>query len=125
MQPTPHADTLVAPIRQALELLRSITRQQAVFDPAKAQRTFRICMTDITPSRPAAGAHQPPERRRAVDQVEITHISAQTPKMLESGEADLAVGFMPQLEAGFYQQKLFDQNFACVVRASTRGCIRG
>jgi len=28
--------------------------------------------------------------------------------MLESGEACLAVGFMPELEAGFYQQKLFD-----------------
>jgi DNA-binding transcriptional LysR family regulator len=48
--------------------------------------------------------------------VEITHISGQTPKMLETGEADLAVGFMPQLEAGFYQQKLFDQDFSCVVR---------
>ena len=49
-------------------------------------------------------------------QVEITHISNQTPKMLESGDADLAVGYMPALEAGFYQQKLFDQNFACVVQ---------
>lgn len=48
--------------------------------------------------------------------VEIIHISGQTPKMLESGEAELAVGFMPQLEAGFYQQKLFEQDFACVVR---------
>ena len=36
--------------------------------------------------------------------------------MLESGDADLAVGYMPALEAGFYQQKLFDQNFACVVQ---------
>lgn len=50
--------------------------------------------------------------------VEITHISTQTPRMLESGEADLAVGFMPQLEAGFYQQKLFEQGFACVVRSA-------
>ena len=49
-------------------------------------------------------------------QVEITHISNETPKMLESGDADLAVGYMPALEAGFYQQKLFDQNFACVVQ---------
>ena len=29
-------------------------------------------------------------------------------------EVDLAVGFMPHLEAGFYQQKLFDQNFVCL-----------
>jgi hypothetical protein len=44
--------------------------------------------------------------------VEVTRISARTPKMLESGDADLAVGFMPELEAGFYQQKLFDQRVA-------------
>lgn len=117
MQPTPHASTLVGPVRQAVELLRGITRQQAAFEPATAQRTFRICMTDITHL-----ALLPPLINRLHDiaagiNVEITHISAQTPKMLESGEADLAVGFMPQLEAGFYQQKLFEQGFSCVVRS--------
>ena len=117
MQPTPHATSLVAPVRQALELLRGITRQQAAFDPATAQRTFRICMTDITHL-----ALLPPlvNRLREIApgiNLEITHISTQTPKMLESGEADLAVGFMPQLEAGFYQQKLFELDFACVVRS--------
>ncbi|WP_233259438.1 LysR substrate-binding domain-containing protein [Ramlibacter sp. WS9] len=48
--------------------------------------------------------------------VDVLRITAETPKLLESGEADLAIGFMPELEAGFYQQKLFDQTFACVVR---------
>ncbi|WP_454903428.1 LysR family transcriptional regulator [Variovorax gossypii] len=116
MQPTPHATALVAPIRQALELLRTVTRQQAVFEAAKSERSFRVCMTGITHlvllpdlmnrlSEVAPSIH-----------VEVTHISDQTPRMLESGDADLAVGFMPELEAGFYQQKLFDQRFACVVR---------
>lgn len=116
MQPTPHATSLVAPIRQALELLRSITRQQAVFDPAKAQRTFRICMTDITHLVLIPALINRLREIGAGISVEITHISGQTPKMLASGEADLAVGFMPQLEAGFYQQKLFEQDFSCVVR---------
>ncbi len=116
MLPTPHATSLVAPIRQAIDLLRGITTQRAAFEPTKAQRTFRICMTDITHIvlLPALI-----NRLRDVApgiNVEITHISGTTPKMLESGEADLAVGFMPQLEAGFYQQKLFDQRFSCVVR---------
>ncbi|WP_342132752.1 LysR family transcriptional regulator [Hydrogenophaga sp. OTU3427] len=118
MQPTPHATSLVVPVRQALELLRGITRQQAAFDPSKARQTFRICMTDITHL-----ALLPALMNRLCDvatgvNVEISHISAQTPRMLESGEADLAVGFMPQLEAGFYQQKLFEQGFACVVRSA-------
>ena len=116
MQPTPHATTLVTPIRQALDLLRGITKQQAIFEPFKAQRTFRICMTDITHLVLLPALINRLRDVAAGINVEITHISPQTPKMLESGEADLAVGFMPQLEAGFYQQKLFDQDFSCVVR---------
>lgn len=116
MQPTPHATSLVVPIRQALELLRGITKQQAVFDPAKVQRTFRICMTDITHLVLVPALINRLRDIAAGVNVEITHISGLTPKMLESGEADLAVGFMPQLEAGFYQQKLFEQDFSCVVR---------
>jgi len=116
MQPTPHATSLVGPVRQALELLRGITRQQAVFDPAIVQRTFRICMTDITHLVLLPALINRLRDIAAGINVEITHISGQTPKMLESGEADLAVGFMPQLEAGFYQQKLFEQHFSCVVR---------
>ncbi len=116
MQPTPHATSLVVPVRQALELLRGITRQQAAFNPSKARQTFRICMTDITHLALLPALMNRLRDVAAGVNVEITHISAQTPRMLESGEADLAVGFMPQLEAGFYQQKLFEQGFSCVVR---------
>lgn len=116
MQPTPHATALVAPVRQTLELLRGLTRQQAVFEPTRERRTFRICMTDITHLvlLPAL-INRLSEAAPSVG-IEIVHIAAGTPRMLESGEADLAVGFMPQLEAGFYQQQLFNQEFACVVR---------
>lgn len=116
MQPTPHATALVAPVRQALELMRGLTRQQAVFEPAREHRTFRICMTDITHLvlLPAL-INRLSETAPSVG-IEIVHISGGTPRMLEAGEADLAVGFMPQLEAGFYQQQLFNQEFACVVR---------
>jgi DNA-binding transcriptional LysR family regulator len=116
MQPTPHATALVAQVRQAVELLRNVTRQQAVFDPAKAARTFRVCMTDITHLALLPALMNRLNEAAPSIQVEITHISNRTPRMLESGDADLAVGYMPALEAGFYQQKLFDQNFACVVQ---------
>jgi DNA-binding transcriptional LysR family regulator len=116
MQPTPHATALMVDVRRAVELLRDLTRQRTVFDAAKAVRVFRICMTDITHL-----ALLPALMNRLAEvapriQVEITHISNETSKMLESGGADLAVGYMPALEAGFFQQKLFDQSFACVVQ---------
>src|SRR5258707_7643660 len=48
--------------------------------------------------------------------IDILYISQETPRALESGDADLGSGFMPQLMAGFYQQTLFEQRFVCVVR---------
>jgi len=47
--------------------------------------------------------------------LEISRISPASPAELADGTVDLAVGFMPHLEAGFYQQKLFDQHFVCLV----------
>jgi len=41
--------------------------------------------------------------------IDILHISQETPRALESGRRRLAVGFMPQLMAGFYQQTLFER----------------
>lgn len=116
MQPTPHATALVAQVRQVVDMLRNVTRQQAVFDSTTAARTFRVCMTDITHLALLPALINRLGEIGPSIQVEITHISNETPTMLESGDADLAVGYMPALEAGFYQQKLFDQNFTCVVR---------
>jgi DNA-binding transcriptional LysR family regulator len=50
--------------------------------------------------------------------IEVDKITGESPRRLEDGEVDLAVGFMPQLEAGFYQQKLFAQNFVCIASTS-------
>ena len=116
MVPTPHATELLQPLRQALELLRIATRQQVVFDPAISQRRFRISMTDISHLEFLPGLIHRANALAPSIHIEVLRITPETPKLLESGESDLAVGFMPELEAGFYQQKLFEQGFACVVR---------
>jgi DNA-binding transcriptional LysR family regulator len=118
MMPTPHATELLPPLREALSLLRTATRQHVVFDPATSSRTFRISMTDIShleflPRLLRRVGEAAPRVR-----IEVLRIAADTPHELESGVADLAVGFMPELEAGFYQQKLFEQRFACVLSQS-------
>jgi DNA-binding transcriptional LysR family regulator len=116
MMPTPHAVALAQPLRQALELLRIATQQQVVFDPSSSSRHFRIAMTDISHLEFLPALINKVGKLAPDIRVEVLRITSETPKLLESGEADLAVGFMPELEAGFYQQKLFDQTFACVVR---------
>jgi DNA-binding transcriptional LysR family regulator len=116
MLPTPHAATLVEPLRKALELLRIATQQQVVFDPGSSSRTFRIAMTDISHLEFLPSLVNKIGKAASSVRIDVLRITPETPNLLESGEADLAVGFMPELEAGFYQQKLFDQGFACAVR---------
>jgi DNA-binding transcriptional LysR family regulator len=116
MVPTPHASELLVPLRQALELLRAATREQVVFDPSTSARKFRISMTDVSHLEFLPKL----VRRLGVVapsiHVEVLRITLETRRHLESGESDLAIGYMPELEAGFYQQQLFEQGFACVVR---------
>lgn len=116
MLPTPRATTLVPQLRQALELLQSATQQQAAFEPASASRTLRIAMTDISHLEFLPTLVNKVTKEAPDICIEVLRITPQTPKLLESGEADLAIGYMPELEAGFYQQKLFGDGFACVVR---------
>jgi DNA-binding transcriptional LysR family regulator len=115
MEPTPHAEELIKPIREALALLRRALGHQIVFDPLTSNRTFRICMTDISQVVMLPTLMNHLKTAAPSVRIETLHIAQDTPKTLESGEADLGIGFMPQLEAGFYQQTLFEQSFVCMV----------
>jgi len=117
MQPTPRADGLIAPVREALALLRRLSGDAQEFDPKSACRNFRICMTDAShvTMLPRLLAHV---RAASSDvRLDASPISAATARMLEAGDADLALGFVPGLEAGFHAQQLYMQDFICLVNA--------
>lgn len=116
MVPTPHAADLLGPLRQALELLRVATRRQVVFDAGSSIRHFRICMTDVSHLEFLPRLIHRVAQVAPSIHIEVLRIGPDTRRFLENGEADLAVGYMPELEAGFYQQLLFEQGFSCVVR---------
>jgi DNA-binding transcriptional LysR family regulator len=99
-----------------LGLLDGALRHRVTFDPTRSDRAFCLCLTDISQAVLLPTLLNHLKRVAPAIQLEIVPISPDTPRMLESGGADLAIGFMPQLEAGFYQQKLFQQRFVCVVR---------
>ncbi len=117
MQPTPRADALIDRVRTALTAVDALVGGTAGFDPATSQRSFRIAMTDASHITilPALLAHT----RRAAPGVtlEAEAIGDTTAAQLESGRADLAIGFIPDLEAGFYQQTLYAQDFVCLLSA--------
>ncbi|MCW5652547.1 LysR family transcriptional regulator [Hydrogenophaga sp.] len=115
MQPTPRADALIGTVREALAAIRSLSEEPPDFNPAQDARGFRLCMSDggmltLLPQLLAhMRVHAPQVRLEAIK------ISPQTAAQLESGEADLAVGLVPDLDKGFYQQALFDQVWVCLV----------
>jgi len=115
MQPTPHAERLLPHLREVLAQLESARGSRTAFDPALARRSFRVCMTDISEVVLLPNLLDHLRRTAPGIQLETEIISTESGRRLENGEVDLAVGFMPQLDAGFYQQTLFMQNFVCLV----------
>jgi DNA-binding transcriptional LysR family regulator len=117
MEPTPYAQRIYPEVTASIERLAQLAGARATFDAASAQRQFRICMTDISEIivLPKLVNHVRRVAPGVAIEAELT--STDSPRQLESGELDLAVGFMPHLEAGFYQQTLFQQDFVCLVAA--------
>ena len=115
MQPTPRADELIGTAREVLRSMREFSNARPQFDPAIARRQFSICMADsshlcLMPQLLAHVREVAPHVRLAA-----ARIDAETAHALESGAADLALGFVPWLESGFYQQTLFPQDWVCLV----------
>ncbi|MEP7306626.1 MAG: LysR family transcriptional regulator [Acidobacteriota bacterium] len=117
MEPTPHASQIIGRLKEAHHLIRSAIDHRDTFVPATSNRTFRIAATDVgqvvvLPSL---------MNRLRVDApsvaVEFTNFSEQSHLQLESGELDVALGFIRPLVSGFHRQKLFNERFVCVVRS--------
>jgi DNA-binding transcriptional LysR family regulator len=117
MQPTPRADALIDTVREVLAAMRRLAETGSSFEPARAQREFRIFMTDASHITllPQLFSHV-----RALAPgvwLEAAAIGPHMAEALQSGEADLALGLIPGLEAGFYQQALYDQDWVCLANA--------
>lgn len=118
MVPTPWAEQIGGPIREALAQIRDTLEHRLRFDARTAERTFKIFMTD------AGQLTMLPELAR-VAAVEAPHVSIHTVQVppfrmresaLENGEVDLAVGYFEDFEGPFHRVRLFTEEFVCAVR---------
>jgi DNA-binding transcriptional LysR family regulator len=117
MLPTPRADALIGTVREVLAGLEQLAQPSAGFDAASSERRFAICMTDASHITllPRLLAHV-----RAVApgvSLAASRIDDRLATALQSGSADLALGFLPWLDAGFYQQTLYAQDWICLANA--------
>lgn len=117
MAPTPYALQLAEPVAQALDALQQALNVRASFDPASSTRSFTLAMTDVgemyfLPVLVDVLSAQAPGVTLNV--VAVT--SASLKEDMASGRVDLALGLLPQLQAGFFQQALFRQPYVCLMR---------
>ena len=117
MVPTPYAQGIADPIRQALASIRVSLGASQEFDPASSQRSFAIYLTDL------GEAYFLPRLLARFNRIAPGVRIRTLPMPLESaedtlrnGDVDLAIGNLPDLGAGFYVQRLFHDRYVCVVR---------
>jgi DNA-binding transcriptional LysR family regulator len=115
MEPTAFATQLHESAIGMLVSFDAVSRQRNAFDPALSKQTFRIAMTDLSQIVLLPGLLTRLRSTAPGVAIRIVPINEHTAAMLEAGETDLAVGFMPQLDAGFYQQKLLTQHYEGLV----------
>jgi DNA-binding transcriptional LysR family regulator len=117
MVPTPFAEQLAEPIGYALGMIHSGLNQHSRFDPASVRRSVTIAMTDIGEIvfLPALVERL----KREAPGVLLSTVRTTTSNLredMETGKVDLAIGPLPQLKAGFFQQRLFRQRYVCLFR---------
>lgn len=126
--PTPRAQALWPPVREALTQLQTLLAP-GEFQPATATQLFVLAMADAT-----AGTLVPPlvkllEREAPGVSLRVLPLSTRDPRgLLNAEEADLAVGYFPtalaelhaERQAGrtvaFDSQRLYDGHYVCVMR---------
>jgi DNA-binding transcriptional LysR family regulator len=115
MVPTPRALALVRPLAEALRLVHGVLGPTA-FDPANAERTFRIAMSDygsaaVLPGLVATLRREAPGIALRVSQHSREAMAAK----VADGELDLALGVFPHLPDGVRVETLFEEQFACAI----------
>ncbi|MGA2551752.1 MAG: LysR family transcriptional regulator [Burkholderiaceae bacterium] len=133
VQPTPQAQMLWPTVRGALAQLQEALAPTP-FDARAANNTFVLAMADAT-----AAALVPPLIRRVETtapgvSIRVMPLTTRDPRaLLESGEADLAVGYFPSVLAAIAQrtmqdaepdvlahQRLYDGRYVCALRRGHR-----
>lgn len=117
MQLTPRALALAGPLEAALDHLESALGGEG-FAPEASRRSFTLAMADYT-----ALVVLPPLKRHlaqvapGIDLVVVNSVRGQGISLVDRGEADLAIGLLPDPPAHLRTQVLYRDRLVCMARA--------
>ncbi|HET6283240.1 MAG TPA: LysR family transcriptional regulator [Polyangia bacterium] len=116
MVATERAQALAVSLRAGLAALEGALTPPE-FDPATAERTFVIAATDfvefvLLPRLLSRLARTAPGLRLQLRAYPQHRVST----LLETGDADLQIGFYAEVPPSHHTQTLFDDGFVCIIR---------
>ena len=117
MVPTPMAQNIIGPVRNALQLLRVSVQESRTFNPQQAGKTYRISMTDLSEQILLPPLFQ--RLRRLAPSVCIESFLAkrrETTKELAAGRLDFAVDAPLNTDPQVRHVKLLDDRYVCAMR---------
>lgn len=116
VRPTPRAERMAPAIHAALHALERAVADSAGFEPAKAERVFRVYMTDIGEGRFLPQFITALRLRAPHTRIETLHPGmAELALAMDQGRVDIAVGFLPNLR-GMRSATLFQDRYAILMR---------
>ena len=114
MVPTELSKQLFPLVSEALNKVEIINNFTIDFDQATSQQQFSLAMTDVSHLVLLPKISQYLKKHAPHIRLNIRPITSETSYQMANGEIDLALGFLPQLENGFYQQQLFEQYYVVI-----------
>ncbi|CDZ93309.1 LysR family transcriptional regulator [Pseudomonas saudiphocaensis] len=117
MVPTPMAQNIIGPVRNALQLLRVSVQESRIFNPREANKTFRVSMTDLTEAVLFPPLFQ--RLRRLAPNVKIESMLArrrETTKELAAGRLDFAMDAPLNTDPQVRHVKLLEDSYICAMR---------
>jgi DNA-binding transcriptional LysR family regulator len=122
MLPTPRALELAPLLTDALATVRRALNGREAFDARRTARNLRVYMTDVgeTVLLPALMRHlhqESPQLRLETAQLPAAELAVR----METGDLDLAVGYLPQLRDKIQRARLFEEQYVCMTRPDRRG----
>ena len=124
MAGTPRGERIARAAAAALAAVAESLAAPATFDAATTGRRFTLRMTDIGEVVFLPGLLEVLRTEAPGATLRTVALSSgDTPAALARGEVDLAIGFLPELREGWYQQRLFEQRYVVLRRAGAGGAL--
>ena len=117
---TPLAEGLVEPVRDFLLQAEAILNNNPAFDPATSTRKFRMMMSDYAQTVVMTEALPRLQKLAPGVTVELIPIIGGDSEALERGEIDLELGPAKYLLPDHPSERLFEDEFTCLVWSGNR-----